>query len=125
MSNSSNGALVLLAGGGAVVMVIVCFSREMLRGRDSEGVEGVAENGERLDKQVVGDRQRRREPQHIAECSCGQGQYAVGVAVPGDRGDRLAVRVAGARQDSSAAIIAPPMACARHPIGRWPNWTVK
>jgi hypothetical protein len=53
MSNSSNGALVLLAGGGAVVMVIVCFSRERLTGRDLQGVERVTENGERLEKQAV------------------------------------------------------------------------
>src|SRR6185436_3963573 len=99
MSNNSNGAQWLLAGGDVVVMVIVCSSRETLSGRDSEGVERVAENGERLQKQAVGDRQRRQKPQHIAECACGQGQYAIGVAVPRDRGDRLAVRIAGAWHD--------------------------
>src|ERR1700754_148470 len=99
MSNSSNGALVVLAGAGAVVIVIVCFSRERLTGKDLEGVERVTDNGERLEKQAVGDRQRRQEPQHIAECARGQGQYAVGLAVPRDRGDRLAVRVASARHD--------------------------
>src|SRR4029078_1347391 len=97
MSNSSNGALVVLAGAGAGVMVIVCFFREGLTGRDLQGVERVTDNGERLEEQAVGDRQRRQEPQYIAECSRGQGQYAVGVAVPRDRGDRLAVRVACAR----------------------------
>src|SRR5258705_575597 len=80
MSNSSNGALTLLAGDGAVVMVIVCSSRETLSGRYLEGAERVAENGERLEKQSVADRQRRQKPQHIAECACGQGQYAVGLA---------------------------------------------
>src|SRR6478609_4660876 len=98
MSNSSNGAQWLLAG-GAVMMVIVCSSREALSGRDSEGAERVAENGERLQKQAVSDRQRRQKPQHIAECACGQGQYAIGVAVPRDRGYRLAVRIAGAWHD--------------------------
>src|SRR5215212_2049371 len=61
MSNNSNGALWLLADGDAVVMVIVCSSRETLSGRDSEGAERVAENGERLEKQAVGYRQRRQE----------------------------------------------------------------
>src|SRR5262249_51370301 len=97
MSNSSSGALIVLADAGAVMMVIVCFSRKRLTGRDLQGVERVTDNGERLDEQAVGDRQWWQEPQHVAECSCGQGQYAVGVAVPRDRGDRLAVRVACAR----------------------------
>src|SRR5258707_8078883 len=95
MSNSSNGAVSLLAGGGAVVMVIVRFFRETLNDGDSEGAERVAENGKRLEQQAVADRQRRQKPQHIAECACGQGQYAVRVAVPRDGGDSLAARVAG------------------------------
>src|SRR5258705_10530364 len=67
MSNSSNGALTLLAGGGAVVMGIVGFSRETLNGRDSEGAERVADNGERPEKQAVRDRPRGRKPEHLPQ----------------------------------------------------------
>src|SRR6476620_2722173 len=53
MSNSSNGALVVLAGAGAVVMVIVCFYREGLTGRDLQGVERVRDRGDRLAVRVA------------------------------------------------------------------------
>ena len=46
---------------------------------------------------VVGDGQRRQEAQHVAESSGGQRQDAVVEAVPGHRGDRVAVGVRGCR----------------------------